>query len=215
MDSRPENTFIIRDLETLRIYADPIRVQIIEMLIDQPQTVREMAVKLGLSPSKLYYHINMLEKQGLILVTETRQVANLIEKQYAAAAPQIDIDPSLLVNGPAQENTGLGSMLQTTFDLTREDIIRSVQARQYELERGAQPKQREILLHRAQSYLTDEQATEYYQRLFALLDEYEAANQGLEAAQRDGLQLFTLMLTWYPNFYYPDENTATKPPNAA
>ncbi len=197
-----ENSFVITDLETLRVYADPVRVQIIEMLTHHPQTVREMAEKLGLLPSKLYYHINLLEKHALIQVVETRQVANLIEKQYAAAAARIEVDPHLMVNGPAEENTGLLSVVQSTIDLTREDLLRSLQARHYNLQQGEKPKLRELLLNRTQAYLTDERAAEFYQRLYTLIQDLEEADLGAAASQREDVQFYTLMATWYPNFYF-------------
>lgn len=197
-----ENSFVITDLETLRVYADPVRVQIIELLTQHPQTVREMAEKLGLLPSKLYYHINLLEKHALIQVVETRQVANLIEKQYAAAAARIEVDPRLMVNGPAEENTGLLSVVQSTIDLTREDLLRSLQARHYNLQQGEKPKLRELLLNRTQAYLTDERAAEFYQRLYTLIQDLEEADLGAAASQREDVQFYTLMATWYPNFYF-------------
>jgi len=70
-----EGVFIINDLETLKVVADPVRNQILEVLEKKPQNVKEVADKLGLAPSKLYYHFNMLEKVGLIKVVESRQVA--------------------------------------------------------------------------------------------------------------------------------------------
>ena len=59
-------TFIIEDRETLKVMADPLRSQILEIVIDSPHTIRQTAAKLGLSASKLYYHFNLLEKHGLV-----------------------------------------------------------------------------------------------------------------------------------------------------
>jgi DNA-binding transcriptional ArsR family regulator len=88
--------FLIQDLETLRAIADPLRNQTLDILIEQPQTVGEAAVKLGLSPSKLYYHFSLLEKHGLIQVCETRQVGNLLEKVYRAVSSNLKIADNLL-----------------------------------------------------------------------------------------------------------------------
>ena len=78
--------FLIQDRETLKVMADPLRSQILEILLDSPHTIRQTAAKLGLSASKLYYHFNLLEKHGLIEVVETRRIANLVEKHYQAVA---------------------------------------------------------------------------------------------------------------------------------
>ena len=85
-ENTPAGTFTISDLDTLRVVADPLRNQIVELLIMEPQTVKQIAERLGLAPSKLYYHIGLLEKHGIIEVAETRMVANLQEKDYRAVA---------------------------------------------------------------------------------------------------------------------------------
>ena len=46
--------FHIADLETLRAISDPLRVQVLELLESQALTVKQVAEKLGLAPSKLY-----------------------------------------------------------------------------------------------------------------------------------------------------------------
>ena len=43
----------IKDLETLKVLADPLRLQIIEVLAPEPQTVNQIAQQLGLSRSRL------------------------------------------------------------------------------------------------------------------------------------------------------------------
>lgn len=197
-----EDTYIITDLETLRIYADPIRVQIFEMLAGAPQTVREIAEKLGLQPSKLYYHFNLLEKHNLIKVVGTRIVSNLIEKQYASVATNLDIDPQLFSNSPSIEGSALSSVIESTIDLTREDLLRSLQARQYNLEQGALPKKREIILNRVQAYLTDEKANEFRLRLMQLMQEFSQVNMGKVDSDQMDVQLYTLMITCYPSFYF-------------
>ena len=62
----PEPTMMINDLESLKVFSDPLRNQIMEILAPEKLTINQIAKKLGLAPSKLYYHINLLEKHGLI-----------------------------------------------------------------------------------------------------------------------------------------------------
>ncbi|MCP4420888.1 MAG: helix-turn-helix transcriptional regulator, partial [Chloroflexi bacterium] len=63
--------YIIRDLETLKAISHPLRIQLLK-LIKQPKTVKEIASSLEMPPTKLYYHINLLEKNGIIRVVETQ-----------------------------------------------------------------------------------------------------------------------------------------------
>jgi len=93
---RTQETFVIRDRDTLKVVADPLRIQILETMVGEPQTVKQVAGKLGLAPSKLYYHFGLLEKHGLIEVVETRAVANMTEKLYQATASDLRMEDGLL-----------------------------------------------------------------------------------------------------------------------
>ena len=57
---QPAPKYLIQDLEALRVIADPLRAQIINLLVTEPQTVRQVAEKLRVTPSKLYYHFSLL-----------------------------------------------------------------------------------------------------------------------------------------------------------
>ena len=66
-----------------------MRTQILETLALTPMTVKQVAKRLGTATSRLYYHFNQLEAYGLIVVSETRMVANMMEQplQIAASMP--------------------------------------------------------------------------------------------------------------------------------
>ena len=50
--NQPQETFLIEDLETLRTLSDPLRMQVYEILIAEPSTIRQVAERLGLAPSR-------------------------------------------------------------------------------------------------------------------------------------------------------------------
>jgi predicted transcriptional regulator len=194
-----EGVFIIKDLETLKVIADPVRNQIMEVLEKQPQNVKEVADKLGLAPSKLYYHFNMLEKVDLIRVVETRQVANLIEKYYQTSSSFIDIDPNLLNFATSEGKENMYTMVTSTIDTTREDLLRSLQARSLQIEQGVQSKLRSLSISRYLSNMSDEKADEFHKRLAELLDEF------IDADTKDpDQQTFAMTIALYPSFYYRD-----------
>ncbi len=196
--------FIIKDLETLRVLADPLHHRIIELLIQEPLNVRQIAEKLGLMPSKLYYHISLLEKQGLIKVVETRQVANLIEKQYAAVSRYIDVDPELLAFNTQEGKVNVNSMLTGTIDATRDDILRSLEARAYELEHGAPEKPRNMVVTRLLARLPEKRAEEFARRLAKLMEDFDQADSGGSRAGEE-IQPYALTVAYYPSFYYPED----------
>jgi DNA-binding transcriptional ArsR family regulator len=200
---RPDNCFRIEDLETLKIIADPLRYQIFETLVLQPQTVRQVADKLGLSPNRLYYHVNLLEEHGLIRVDQERVVANIIERVYAVTAPCLDIARSLLSFRTEEGKNNIHTMVASTIDVTREDLFRSLDARAVELAQGAGEQARALMLTRVLSRIDDARAREFVSRLTGLVQEFEAGDDG-ETAGGETLPAYALMVAFYPRFHYPE-----------
>ena len=62
--------FLVDDLEALKVIAHNTRLDILQSL-KRPKTVKEIAKLLKLPATKLYYHVNLMEKHGLIQVVET------------------------------------------------------------------------------------------------------------------------------------------------
>jgi DNA-binding transcriptional ArsR family regulator len=198
--NKERQPFQIKDLETLRALSDPLRVQIVELLIAQNLTVKQVAEKLGLAPSKLYYHFATLEKLGLIEVAETRMVANMVEKIYQSRADAVEVDPSLLHFSKEGENEPFNTAINSVIDATREDIIRSLQARQFQLEQGAQEQPRRFIINRIVSRLPEERVQEFQERLVALLQEFETENN--TTARGAKFQPYALTVAFYPSFYF-------------
>jgi len=201
MCDNPSDSFMIHDIETLRVASDPIRSQIIEMLVQEPQTVKQVADKLGDSPKKLYYHFNLLEKHGLICVAETRQVANLLEKIYKAAARYINVEPSLLSFSTDEGKAAVKTYIEPIVDTTREDLMRSLQARFFQLEHGAEQHTRSMFVYRQVAHIRDERALEFIERLEALFKDFVEANDPDPASPTSE---YALMSAFYPRFYYDE-----------
>ena len=128
-NSEQPGSYIVRDYETLKVIADPLRAQILEILLPEPLNVKQVAERLGLAPSKLYYHFGLLEKIGLVVVADTRQIANIVEKTYRVAARSIEVDPALFNFTTEAGKENLNTALMATLDATRDDVARSLQAR--------------------------------------------------------------------------------------
>ena len=202
----PTKALLIDDLDTLKIVVNPLRIQIVESLIAEPLTVAQVAERLGMAPSKLYYHVNLLEEHGLIRVVEERQVANIIEKLYRAAAEGLEVDPALLSFTTREGQENVLSVLAATLDATREEIVRSMEARAFALEQGAEKQPRKGLLNRAKSHIDQTRALEFAERLQSLMEEFEAADSP-ESLSED-THAYALMVAFYPCFYYPDQDEA-------
>jgi len=204
MNAKTPHTHIIRDLDTLRVVSDPLRAQIFELCASQARTVREIAGLLGLAPTRLYYHFNLLEKHGLIEVAETRTIGNLIEKSYRSVAANLDFDRELLNFDTHQGKENAFGMVRSVLDSTRDDLLRSMEARAEALAQGAIPKSRQVELSRLTVHLSDERASDF-------LDRFKVLTQEFESADAPGGQAFALTLAFYPVFYFPDEESGQPP----
>ena len=196
----PVPLIMITDLEALKVAADPLRNQIMELIEPAPITVGVIANKLGLAPNKLYYHISLLEKHGFIQVVETTVRGNLIEKKYWLTAYDFDIDSELMnFRSPAgQEN--MVAMFLAAVDSTREDLRRSMEARVSNLGQGAEPNKRKVVLSRETVRISDQKAEEFVERFNGLIREFSAEDQP------DGdEQIWALNVFLYPSFYYEAE----------
>lgn len=203
MSDNSTEPYIIRDLETLRVVADPLRSQILDLLIQEPQTVKQVADKLGDSPNKLYYHFSLLEKQHLIEISETRMVANMLEKVYRAIARHIDIDPSLISFTNEEGRVAMHAFVTPVIDATRQDLVRSLQARQIQIESGAVQHPRPIFIAREVSHLSDERMVEFSERLQALVNEFVKTGEGVPTSEAPS---YALTVAFYPSFYYDSAN---------
>lgn len=201
--NKTNETFVIQDLETLKVIADQLRSQLLELLIQETLTVKQLAEKLGLAPSKLYYHVNQLENYDLVEVVETRVVANMIEKLYRATASNFDVDPELLRFSTPEGKENINAVLVSTIDATREDLMRSLEARAFELEQGGQEQPRRAIINRVLSRLSEEQANQFTARFCELVEEFTQAD-GEAHGPDDELHTYALMIALYPSFYYAE-----------
>jgi DNA-binding transcriptional ArsR family regulator len=126
--------------------ADPLRIRLLEWLIEAPRSARQLADCAGLPADRLYYHLGQLEQAGLIEVAEYRRMARgKVERVYAPAEtepPGDDADP---------EETA--AFLRSVLEATAMDITAAYRARQA-------GRRREVDLHRGALRLTDQALAE-------------------------------------------------------
>lgn len=91
----PAKVHLLTDLEQVKVLADPLRLRILEPLCEAARTTKQVAEILGEKPTKLYHHIDALERVGLIRLESTRQKRGTLEKYYRAVATSFRADPEL------------------------------------------------------------------------------------------------------------------------
>ncbi len=168
---QPDDEFVIEDLETLHVISDPLRLQLLGAIIEQPKPVKQIAAELEVDQIKLYYHFKMLEKYKLVKVVEERIISGIVEKVYRARARQLRVADKLLATSPVKEDDSTESMLNYVFDKSRAKLKKGIQENALESNRNAQPQQRYIA-QRGSMRLPPDQARQFFERLEKLSEEY-------------------------------------------
>jgi DNA-binding transcriptional ArsR family regulator len=106
-----------------RALADPLRIRLYELLVDHPQSAKELAGRVGMRPDRLYHHLAQLEEGKLIDVAEYRRLpGGKVERVYAPA----DLEPSDGIPAPAD----VALLLTAARETTRADVNAAAQAQE-------------------------------------------------------------------------------------
>jgi DNA-binding transcriptional ArsR family regulator len=192
----PAEEFVIHDLETLKVLADPLRLNIVDYL-QYPSTVKDVAEKISRPPTKLYYHFNLLEKHGLILTVDTRIVSGIVEKHYQATAKRYRLAWGLLSPTDKEFDERLEVMIGGIFGAARQDARDSIVMGIVDTSENA-PQHQRLFLRTARSSLTPERATEFYDKLKTLLNEYGFSDREIDADAPEK-QLYRLSMLLHPS----------------
>ncbi len=108
---RPEtlDVLTVDQPEQLKALGHPLRLRVLEMLGDEAGealTNRELAMRIGIDPGHLHFHVRMLLKVGLIRSAEGD--GGKREKPYRAVARRITVAPELLA---AKDVSGVRSSM--------------------------------------------------------------------------------------------------------
>ena len=77
---------ILNTLEEINIVSDPIRLKILMTLGTRPKTAQDLSDALGVSRSKIHYHLKILEQNGIIEVVDTELINGITQKYFLPVA---------------------------------------------------------------------------------------------------------------------------------
>lgn len=123
--SKPEQVDVmtLTELEQVRVLADPLRLRIVEKLCDDELTTKQVAETLGEKPTKLYHHVEALEKIGLIRQTRTKRNRGTLERYYIAVARRFKADAGLFAGDTAPPGAEpLQSVVSTIVETTAREL---------------------------------------------------------------------------------------------
>nr|AIA11936.1 Helix-turn-helix domain protein [uncultured bacterium]AIA12347.1 Helix-turn-helix domain protein [uncultured bacterium] len=212
----PLDKLTITSLDTVKVLSDPLRLQMLESMLDRPVTVKQLAADLKIPQTKLYYHMNTLEEHGLVRVVSTRVVSGIIEKQYWVAAYSISIDKTLFAapggKGISEE---VNSLLQTMFDGARLDLNKSVEAGLVDITKLGDPgehKPTKLILVRSLAHVPEDKVEELYRKMYEVIKEFDS----FEAENPDA-PVHGLMVLMYPTTHkiHPKRRVSKQDENGA
>lgn len=192
------------DPALLRVLADPIRSFLVYSLVAEAKTARTLAAELGCPTTRLYYHLQQLEKHDLVFVERTRMVSGILEKHYRSSARDLLLDKQAFLEGGTLDLRRSEALLSFVFDQTRVEIGRGLADGRIDISRRA-PEPEALIAYRNVLKLSPEQAARLYSRLHAFWFEYDEIAKQPAADGR--FYAFTVAL--YPNDVAPVDAPAS------
>ena len=206
---QPDDERIIRRLDTLKVYFNPMRTRIMQEIAHTPRTVQQIAEALDVPFTRLYYHIKLMEKHGLIRMVDVRQLSGAIEeKYYQVSARMFVIDRSLLTFDPQGKNDSLEVLLKNVFDASHTDVRQSVRAEHIDMS-AVPPHPKALFARRLLFRLTADKAMDFQRELMDLLVKYQSTETSADDTY------YAALLALYPTnvpFEAIDEERYTEVP---
>ena len=157
-------------LDTLKQMGDPIRTRLMGFVSNAPATVQELASKLKVPITRLYYHIHLLEEIGLTQVIDSHPVGGTVEKVYYASARQFIVDRAQFSGKPALMDYA-NVLIDFTLTETGKAIRKSIKSGALDLQKSA-PDPRALQIRRGIGKLSTKQASRFYKKMEDLISEF-------------------------------------------
>lgn len=166
------------DLEDLRIVTSPaelkgmyhpLRSTLLDLVLERAASVQELAQAVGRPKSTVAYHVGVLVDADLLKVVDTRRVRAIEERYYGRTAR------TFYVGAIAPDQV--------------ETVVNSLEAAAAESGPAHRADTLRCLLRHAR--ISPERAREFWQRVFALLDDYSEL-------PREGEQTYAFVAGLYP-----------------
>ena len=188
--NEPAAEMKIADLDTIRVMSDPLRLRIIQAMAadaDVPWTVKRLAAALGLPATKLYYHMNLLERHGLVRVTGTGIVSGIVESRYAITARRFGVARSVFGTDAEDSGSAMAGLLTSILDTTRDEILANVANGTIVSSEDDPRSPRRLTIGKSVIRLSEPRAVEFRQQVEAVLKAFEADHDP------DGISLSALV----------------------
>lgn len=170
-----------RVTQQLRALAHPLRLRLVEMFADTPRTTMQVAALMGEPPTRLYHHVNALERAGILKLTRTRQVRGTTEKYYVRQTTRFTVG-----SGGGRTPSARAAVQQlaaVVFDQARGEVLARLQATT-ELTEATAPVALRMVLS-----MPPEELPKVRARILALMQELKTAYDHVPGAEHWALTI--------------------------
>lgn len=163
---------IIADLDTLKAFCDPLRHAIMRSIAEEPLSIRQIAEQLNKPFTNLYYHINILEKHGLIYLAGQRLISGaVLEKFYHVSAKIFRVQRDLFTFVQADEHKKIELLMDDILDGTRTNIRLALEDNSIN-PNIEPPHTMSALLMQSIQHISPEDVQHFYQAMMMLLEKF-------------------------------------------
>ena len=113
-----------RATQELRALAHPLRLRLLEEFAGQARTTMQVAAAMGEPPTRLYHHVNALERAGILKLARTRQVRGTTEKYYEVAKKTVGAAADSRITG--RMRGPLRNVAYMMFEEARSDLLAAI-----------------------------------------------------------------------------------------
>jgi DNA-binding transcriptional ArsR family regulator len=171
MSGTPKTYRIARPREK-RVLASAVRQNLLDTLVaSREASAQELAAQMGMRVSALYYHLQLLERAGLVVRRGTRRGAARHEANFAPRATRIALDYGLDSVSGRSASVRLG---RTLLRAAARDFAVGVHS---SLARGDGAR-RNLWVSRAKAWLTDREIGAIHRRLLEIEELLARARRG-------------------------------------
>ncbi len=176
---------LLTDLSQLEALSSSMRLRILQWALD-PVTVGVLAERFGVPRTRLYYHVNLLVDEGLLVEVGERTSGARVEHIYRTVARSVTPSPELLEDDPRQ---GAKLAVGLVLDPARTESETMMEKR---LRGGSTIGEVGRLLLR----FTDEQAREFVRRLDQFCAEFQS--QSIESSDEGKKESYAFSFAFAP-----------------
>ena len=176
---------LLTDLSQLEALSSSMRLRILQWALD-PVTVGVLAERFGVPRTRLYYHVNLLVDEGLLVEVGERTSGARVEHIYRTVARSVTPSPELLEDDPRQ---GAKLAVGLVLDPARTESETMIEKK---LRGGSTIGEVDRLLLR----FTDEQAREFVRRLDQFCAEFQT--QSIESSDEGKKESYAFSFAFAP-----------------